>query len=70
VPRTSTFALANATFPYVQALTQGIEAAVQADPDLALGVNVWHGQLVCEGVAESLGLDWKPLAEARVAGGA
>jgi alanine dehydrogenase len=66
VPRTSTFALNNATFPYVRALAEaGVEAAVEADPDLALGVNVWRGDLVCEGVGESLDLPWKPLAEAR-----
>lgn len=66
VPRTSTFALSNATFPYVQALAEsGVDAAVDGDPDLAMGVNVWQGELVCQGVAESLDLPWKPLAEAR-----
>ena len=29
----------------------------------ALGANVWHGELVCEGVAESLGLPWKPVED-------
>ena len=30
---------------------------------LALGANVWRGDIVCQGVAESLGLPWRPLAE-------
>jgi alanine dehydrogenase len=30
---------------------QGIEAAIEADPALALGVNVWDGRVTNEGVA-------------------
>ena len=64
VPRTSTFALANATLPYVEAMAdRGVEAAVRADPALALGANLWKGDVVCPGVAESLGLPHRPLAE-------
>jgi len=62
VPRTSTFALTNTTFSYVDALAAlGPEEAVRRDPSLALGANVWRGELVCEGVAESLGLPHTPL---------
>jgi alanine dehydrogenase len=63
VPRTSTFALTNVTFSYVLALaSQGAQAAVAQSPALALGVNLWRGQVVCDGVAEALGVPARPLA--------
>jgi alanine dehydrogenase len=63
VPRTSTFALTNTTLSYViQIAERGVEAAVRSDRALALGANVWGGELVCRGVAESLGLPWRELA--------
>jgi alanine dehydrogenase len=56
VPRTSTFALANATLPYVVELaTRGVVAAVRSNPALARGVNVWDGAVVHPAVAEVLG---------------
>jgi alanine dehydrogenase len=56
VPRTSTFALANATLPYVlQLASRGPREAVRADPALARGVNVWRGQVIHPAVASSLG---------------
>jgi alanine dehydrogenase len=56
VPRTSTFALTNATLPYVLELTgRGVTAAVRRNPALAKGVNVWRGQLVHPAVAHALG---------------
>jgi len=65
VPRTSTFALTNTTLPYVLRLAElGVEKAVRSDPALAHGANVWRGDVVCRGVAESLGLPWRPLAPA------
>jgi alanine dehydrogenase len=64
VPRTSTLALTNTTVPFVERIAgQGIEAAVREDPALALGANVWRGDLVHRGVADSLGL---PHAELRL----
>jgi alanine dehydrogenase len=64
VPRTSTFALTNATFSYLEQMAaQGVEAAVRSDPALALGVNVWRGEIVCPGVAQSLDLPLRPLEE-------
>jgi alanine dehydrogenase len=64
VPRTSTFALTNVTFSYLLAIaSQGVEAAVAQSPSLALGVNLWRGEVVCEGVAEALGVPPKPLAQ-------
>jgi alanine dehydrogenase len=56
VPRTSTFALTNATLPYAVALaTAGVRDAVRADPALARGVNIWRGHVVHPAVAEALG---------------
>jgi hypothetical protein len=47
VPRTSTLALTNATFPYAQRLArQGWKKACQDDPSLALGLNVVGGKVV------------------------
>ena len=47
VPRTSTFALTNATLPYVVSLAdRGWRLAVQADPALAHGLSVHDGKLV------------------------
>jgi alanine dehydrogenase len=62
VPRTSTFALTNTTLPYVEEIASlGVEEAVRGNAALAQGANVWRGDVVCHGVAESLGLDYKPL---------
>ena len=62
VPRTSTFALTNVTFPLVEAIAaQGVEGAVGSDASLARGANVWRGDVVCVGVAESLELPYTPL---------
>jgi alanine dehydrogenase len=56
VPRTSTFALANATLPYVLDLAgRGPREAVRANPALARGVNVWRGRVIHPAVASSLG---------------
>jgi len=63
VPRTSTFALTNATFPYLQAIAAlGPDEAVREDAALALGANVWRGELVCEGLADSVGQPLTPLS--------
>jgi len=57
VSRTSTFALTNATLPYVlQIADQGLDAAIEADPGLGLGLNVRGGKLLCEAVAEAFGM--------------
>lgn len=62
VPRTSTYALTNATLPYVVRLAEhGVRAAVAADEGFAQGVNVTDGALVAAGVAEAHGLEHTPL---------
>jgi alanine dehydrogenase len=56
-PRTSTFALTNATFPYIlQIADKGYEKAMKENGALRRGLNLIDGQLVCSGVAESFGL--------------
>jgi alanine dehydrogenase len=56
VPHTSTYALTNATLPYVVALaTRGVHDAIVTDPDLANGVNTAGGEVVNRAVAEALG---------------
>src|SRR5437899_7577277 len=62
VPRTSTFALTNATLPYVIELAaRGAAGAVRANPVLAKGVNVWHGKIVHPGAAEAVAETATPL---------
>jgi len=57
VPRTSTLALTNATFPYAKRLAKvGWKSACKADRALALGLNVIEGKVVYPGVAEAFGL--------------
>ncbi len=56
VPRTSTFALANATLRHaIELADQGPVAAVRGNPELARGVNVWRGRMVHPGVAAAVG---------------
>jgi alanine dehydrogenase len=61
VPRTSTYALANATLPYLQNLASGVLDAVRNDPSLAKGVNVHGGKVTYEAVAQTFDLDYTPL---------
>ncbi len=62
VARTSTFALTNATLPFVQALAdKGWRQALHDDPHLADGLNVLAGKITHEAVAEALGLAYQPM---------
>jgi alanine dehydrogenase len=66
VPRTSTFALTNATFPYVERIAAlGVEQAVAQDPALRQGANLWRGAVVHEGVAASLELPYEEIPRGR-----
>jgi alanine dehydrogenase len=61
VPRTSTLALTNATFPYTKRLAElGWKKACRDDHALLLGVNMASGEVTYPGVAEAFGL---PLAD-------
>jgi alanine dehydrogenase len=65
VPITSTYALTNATLPYVLELAdQGAREAVAHDPGLRLGVNVAGGQVTHPAVAEGVGIAFTPLEQA------
>ena len=56
-PRTSTFALTNATFPYIlQIADKGYEKALKENEALRKGLNLIGGKVVCPAVAESFGL--------------
>ncbi|WP_435106704.1 alanine dehydrogenase [Arhodomonas sp. AD133] len=61
VPRTSTFALTNATLPYVIRLAeQGWRRALADDPQFRDGLNVADGKVTCAPVAESQSLEYVP----------
>ena len=62
VPRTSTFALTNATLPYALKLAnKGFFAAIAADAGLKAGVNTFAGHCTYEAVASAQGLEYAPL---------
>ncbi len=62
VPRTSTFALTNATLPYALDLAnKGLEQAIKDDKGLLEGVNTFGGKLTYEAVATSQNLEYTPL---------
>ncbi len=60
VPRTSTYALTNATLPYVLALAnKGVKKALHDDPALAKGLNLYKGKLTRKEVAEAVNLEFE-----------
>ncbi len=64
VPVTSTFALTNATLPYVLALADlGVEGAIEAMPGLRPGVNVADGKVTHPAVAEGTGMEYTPVED-------
>jgi alanine dehydrogenase len=64
VPITSTYALTNATLPYVIALADhGVAEAARRDPGLKLGINVARGRVTHGAVAEGVGMDFVPPEE-------
>jgi alanine dehydrogenase len=64
VPVTSTFALTNATLPYVLALADdGLAGALEKLPGLKPGVNVAAGKVTHPAVAEGVGADYTPVDE-------
>ena len=65
VARTSTFALTNATLPYVLALAdKGYQKALQDDANFREGLNVHHGKVTYKAVAEALDYAYTPIEEA------
>ncbi|MDL2238561.1 alanine dehydrogenase [Christensenellaceae bacterium OttesenSCG-928-K19] len=65
VSNTSTNALNNATLPYGLAIAEkGIAAAMKEDEGLLMGLNLYHGKLTCQGVADSFGMECTNPAQA------
>jgi alanine dehydrogenase len=65
VPITSTYALTNATMPYVLELANlGPTEAIKANAGLRLGVNVAGGHVTYAPVAEAIGVPYVPVGEA------
>jgi alanine dehydrogenase len=63
VPHTSTFALTNATFPYLlQLANKGLERACEENLAIREGVNTYLGSVTYPAVAESQGKAWKELS--------
>jgi alanine dehydrogenase len=63
VPHTSTYALTNATLPYALALARkGLRKALNDDPALAGGVNVYEGTVTNAAVAEAHSMPSAPLS--------
>ncbi len=61
-PRTATFALTNATLPYLLKLANlGVEEALHADTALMRGLNTYAGSIAHPAVAESQGREFHPL---------
>lgn len=64
VPHTSTYGLTNATLPYILKLADlGVEGAVTANGAIRSGLNVAKGEVVHPAVADSLGLEYRTVAE-------
>jgi alanine dehydrogenase len=65
VPITSTYALTNATLPYVLKLCDlGVRDALRSDPGFLAGLATVDGRLTSAPVAEDQGLEWTPPAAA------
>jgi alanine dehydrogenase len=68
VARTSTLALNNATLPFTLSLANsGYQQALLCDQDLRNGLNVHKGKITYQAVADDLGYDYQPAAEALAA---
>jgi alanine dehydrogenase len=65
VPITSTYALTNATLPYVLSLADlGVRGAIERDPGLRGGVNVAAGKVTHAAVAQGVGMAFTPVEDA------
>jgi alanine dehydrogenase len=62
VPRTSTYALTNATIPYALRLAdRGLTRDVLEDRGFALGINIMNGKVTLKAVADAFRLKYEPL---------
>ena len=63
VPRTSSFALSNATMPFaLEIANKGAQSAMKENPALLKGLNVYKGNVTNKPVAEAQGLEYKPVS--------
>lgn len=70
VPKTSTFALNNATLPFVLSMvTKGVKLALLSDGHLLNGLNVHQGMITYEAVARDLGYEYVAATDALAMGG-
>ena len=61
VARTASFALNNATLPYIVLLAEsGWQQALKNNPHFLNGLNICRGKVTNKAVAESLGYDYTP----------
>ncbi|MBE8163350.1 MAG: alanine dehydrogenase [Bdellovibrionaceae bacterium] len=61
VPRTSTYALTNATLPYGLTLAKyGLKKALEKKPILKSGINVYDGYIAYQAVAQDLNMEYRP----------
>ena len=68
VPKTSTYALNNATLPYVLELAdKGIARALRDNQEIRSGLNIYDGRVTCEPVATALGYPYQPIEHALAA---
>ena len=64
VPRTSTFALTNATIPYaVRLANEGVTPKTLEDKEFALGINEMKGKITYKAVADAFGMPYAPIEE-------
>lgn len=64
VPKTSTIALTNASLPYIlQIADKGWRQAMIDNAEIKQGANVVQGHVTYQGVAEALGLEYRPVEE-------
>lgn len=64
VPRTSTYALTNATLPYaIELANKDYKRALKENKALALGLNVYDGKIIYQAVAEAFDMDFYSLEE-------
>jgi alanine dehydrogenase len=62
VPRTSTYALSNATLPYaLEIANKGVIEAMKENPALFKGLSVYKGNIACKAVAEAQGRKYVPV---------
>ena len=67
VPHTSTFALTNATLPFIVQLVEGgVQETLKSNPGLRKGVNVYQGRLTSQAVANAHGLPFEALSPSEI----